>query len=145
MADFDMTVDGKKIKLSEKMATAQGSREKKIAVEVNGRIIRVMPHMLADVKKFGGSEQRRVIKEPPKELLSPLPLPKKLILPRTEPVKSEIIPAVKPEPASYPGDEVKVAIPPVDPLVVKPVIAPGVPTPKPAVKKAVRKPAAKKK
>lgn len=110
--------------------------EKKISVEINGKIVRIMPHMLADIKKFGGSEQRRVIKEPPKELLQPLP--KRLILPRTEPV-TEVIPA-----ATYPGDEVKAVIPPVDPLVVNPVIPPGITTPKPAVKKAVRKPAAKK-
>lgn len=139
-AYYEMSIDGKKTKLTEKMAAAQSTREKKIPVEVNGRIVRVMPHMLGDIKKFGGTEQHKVIKEPPKELLQVLP--KRIILPRMEvdpkpliieepEVKSEIEEETKPVETAYPGDEVKGSEP------VAEVKAP--------VKKAVKKSAAKKK
>lgn len=141
MADepyYEMSIDGKKSKLTEKMAAAQSTREKKIPVEVNGRIIRIMPHMLPDIKKFGGTEQRRVIKEPPKELLTPVPLVKKLILPRavqSEPLIEEVKPAEVIESA--------VAEYPAEPVVENPVTEPEQKT---VVKKpATRKPAAKKK
>jgi hypothetical protein len=74
--------------------------EKKITVEVNGRTIRIMPHMLNDALKFGANKIKKVIKNAPKELLT---IPKTEVLPemvitesivqpdvaQTEPVKGE--------------------------------------------------------
>lgn len=42
---------------------------KKIEIEVNGRTVRVMEHMLSDLEKFGASRVKRVIKEMPRELM----------------------------------------------------------------------------
>lgn len=51
--------------------------EKKIAVEVDGRTVYIMEHMLQDATRFGASVIKRQVKEPPKELT----LVKKTILP----------------------------------------------------------------
>lgn len=67
---------------------AKEIREKKVEVNIDGRIVRVMPHMVSDISKFGGSETRRVIKETPKELMHPLP--KKLLLSKVELPKEEL-------------------------------------------------------
>jgi hypothetical protein len=65
--------------------------EKKIEIDVDGRKIRIMPHMSDDLAKFGGTARVRILKEPPRELFI-TPLPKKIILPRTEIKPLEIIP-----------------------------------------------------
>ena len=60
--------------------------EKKIEVEINGRKVRIMPHMLSDAAKFGATQEKRIIKETPKELLkSPIKTP----LPEMEEVEPE--------------------------------------------------------
>jgi hypothetical protein len=84
----EMMIDGKLTKVSEKVLASRGMREKKVEVTIKGKKIRVMPHMLKDIAKFGGTETRRTIKEPPNELLT-ISSPKKLILPRKV---EEIIP-----------------------------------------------------
>ena len=57
--------------------------EKKIEiVNKNGKIIRIMPHMLDDFARFDITLKRPVIKDVPKELLN-IPM-KKTILPRME-------------------------------------------------------------
>ena len=54
--------------------------EKKVeAVTKEGRIIRVMPHMLADLSRFDVSVKRPAIRDTPKELLN---IPTKTILPK---------------------------------------------------------------
>jgi len=58
---------------------------KRVELEVNGKIIRVAEHMVADVLKFGATYTKRIIKEPPVEII--MPLPKKIIIPRTDNLK----------------------------------------------------------
>lgn len=52
--------------------------EKKIEVEIDGRIVRIMPHMLKDATKFGASTLKRQSRRVPDELLN---IPAKSILP----------------------------------------------------------------
>ena len=59
--------------------------EKRVELEVNGKIIRVVESMVADVLKFGATYTKRIIKEPPVEIM--MPLPKKIIIPRSEKLK----------------------------------------------------------
>jgi len=62
--------------------------EKKISVEVNGRLVRVMKHTMDDVILLGGSTINKVVKNPPKELtLKPI---KDEVLPEMVSTKSEI-------------------------------------------------------
>jgi hypothetical protein len=50
--------------------------EKKIELQTkDGRIIRVMPHMVKDFARFGATQTKRNIKEPPVELKKKPPLP----------------------------------------------------------------------
>jgi hypothetical protein len=98
---FDMMIDGKKVTVTEKTLKARTMRNKKVEVEVNGRIIRVPENMLHDLERFGVSQSKRVIKNPPKELLN-MPDPKTLIRPATlktvlPPEKKEIVPEVQKE------------------------------------------------
>jgi hypothetical protein len=67
---------------------AKEIREKKVEVNIDGRIVRVMPHMVGDMTKFGSTEPRKVVKEPPKELMHPLP--KRLLLTKAELPKEEL-------------------------------------------------------
>jgi hypothetical protein len=74
--------------------------EKRVEVEINGKILRVAEHMVPDLMKFGASVTKRTIKEPPKELLSMKP--KEIILPEPtvelEPVLNEVpAPELKPK------------------------------------------------
>ena len=66
--------------------------EKKVAVEVNGRIVRVMKHTMDDVILLGGSTVNKTVKNPPKELtLTAKPIiAKKENLPEMVTTKSEI-------------------------------------------------------
>ena len=57
-------------------------RGKKVEIEINGKKIRVMPHLLGDMAKFGATETRRTIKNPPRELLHMIPA--KVILPTVD-------------------------------------------------------------
>lgn len=54
--------------------------EKKIEVEIDGKRVRIMPHLLEDASMFGASTVKRVTKEPPKELSQ---MPVKKVLPPT--------------------------------------------------------------
>jgi hypothetical protein len=110
---YEMTIDGKKTVVSEKVLASRGMREKKVEVEVNGKIIRVSRHMVDDINRFGGALIKRPVKNTPSELLK-LPESKKIILLP----KQELTPEVVKEPVI---DEVK---PPVIPDVVKEVIPP---------------------
>lgn len=56
------------------------AKVKRIEVELKGRIVRIMPHMLEDSIRFGASQIRRTVKETPKELITiPASVPKELI------------------------------------------------------------------
>jgi hypothetical protein len=51
--------------------------EKKIKVQIGERTVRIMPHMMKDVEKFGATTEKRVLREVPKELIKSVnPLPK---------------------------------------------------------------------
>lgn len=55
---------------------------KKVELEVNGRIVRVMEHCVDDIIRFyGGTKVARTIKNTPKELLQ-VPQPKEIIMPK---------------------------------------------------------------
>lgn len=110
---FDMIIDGQKRTVSEKVLNARGMRERKVEVEINGKIIRVSEHMLSDIAKFGGTSTKRTVKNPPVELLQ---MPKKVILPVVKLEVKEIKPLPKEEKiildvtdsnvsaTAYPGD-----------------------------------------
>lgn len=70
--------------------------EKKIEVEIEGRKVRIMPHMLEDAGRFGATQTKRQIKEPPKELgeMKKIILPPDLKMPESE-VKADELPEVK--------------------------------------------------
>jgi hypothetical protein len=68
--------------------------EKKIEVVTKeGKIIRVMPHMVKDSEKFGVTRTKRTLKDVPKELIKvakivePDPLP---VMETTQPVKEVV-------------------------------------------------------
>ena len=113
---------------------AQELREKKIEVVVDGRTVRIMPHMIGDVTKFGASEPRKIIKEPPKELMQPL---KKIDLSKSE-VPKDISPLPKVELPREPEL-------PVEPL-NDPIVAPVIPvtSEKTEIKKVVKNKKSKK-
>lgn len=52
--------------------------EKKIEVEIDGKIVRIMPHLLEDAARFGASTLKRQSRKVPDELLN---IPAKPILP----------------------------------------------------------------
>lgn len=55
---------------------------KKVELEINGRIIRVMPHLVDDMIKFyGASKTKKPVKDTPVELLK---IPEKTIIPKKE-------------------------------------------------------------
>lgn len=60
--------------------------EKKIPVDVDGRTVYIMEHMLQDATRFGASVIKRQVKEPPKELT----LVKKEIVKTVLPPKLEV-------------------------------------------------------
>ena len=66
--------------------------EKKIEVEIDGRKVRIMPHMLKDAGRFGATQTKRQIKEPPKELgeMKKIILPPKLKIPEPEAKADEL-------------------------------------------------------
>lgn len=106
--------------------------EKKIEVEVGGRKVRVMEHMLDDIIKLGGVKTKKIIKDVPIELLkvpAKSPLPEMIITGKVKEVK------LTPEPAKF--------IEPVKEVVIEPVKT-VIPTfEKPARKTPVRSKAKK--
>jgi len=54
--------------------------DKKIEVEVDGRIIRCMPSMLEDMMRFGATKPKKIMKDVPIELLTPI----KMVKPKKE-------------------------------------------------------------
>jgi hypothetical protein len=72
--------------------------EKKVEVEINGKILRVPEHLVNDMAKFGATLTKRTIKNPPKELLN-MPEPRKVVLPPVEPPKLDL-------PDPYPAEPV---------------------------------------
>lgn len=50
--------------------------DKKIEVEVDGRIVRCMPDMLEDLMRFGATKPKKTIKDVPIELLTPIKMVK---------------------------------------------------------------------
>ena len=92
--------------------------EKKIEVEINGRKRLIPEHMLADYMKFGATQTKRAVKEPPRELLNAIK-PQEIITPKVvKPPELEKKPdIIKPEDA-YP--EPKEIVTP-DPLTEKKV------------------------
>ncbi len=87
----DMMIDGKKVTVSETRLKSMATKEKKVEMEINGKIVRVSEHMVPDLMRFGATQTKRSIKDPPKELLN-MPPPKKVILPsdKLEDKKEEI-------------------------------------------------------
>jgi len=77
--------------------------EKKIEVEIGGRKVRIMSHMLADAAKFGATQQARIVKETPRELIKAVKEP----LPQMKEVKQE----VKVEPLPPADDTLKTSVP----------------------------------
>ena len=72
--------------------------ERKIEVEIGGRKVRIMAHMLNDAMKFGATQEKKIIKETPKELLRPAkvisPLPQMVEVkpePKVEPLPTELL------------------------------------------------------
>ena len=66
--------------------------EKKIEVEINGRVRRIPAHMLEDMLRFGATETKRAIKQVPKELLK-FPDAKKIIFPEPKKIMLKEAPA----------------------------------------------------
>ena len=65
--------------------------ERKVSIEVNGRIVRVMKHTMDDVIMLGGTTLNKTVKNPPKELkLTPKTVIKGDNLPEMTTNKSEI-------------------------------------------------------
>jgi len=74
--------------------------EKKVTVEINGRQIRVMPHLVDDMVRFyGANKVKRVIKDVPKELLK---MPEKPVIGKVSEVKLDAKPEVKSESKNEP-------------------------------------------
>jgi hypothetical protein len=95
--------------------------EKKIEVEIDGKIVRIMPHMLEDASRFGASVIKRQTRKVPEELLN---IPKKEIL--------------KPDPnLAVPDPPLKTNEPVVDPLAGVKMVTTKEPE-KPARKKPVK-------
>jgi len=99
------------------------TKEKKVEVEINGKILRIPEHMLGDIMKFGATQTKRIVKNPPKELLV-MPLPKKLVLPRAE---------IKREYAELPNEPTEVIEP------IGPIEPPEPEKPEEEVKRTVKK------
>ena len=59
--------------------------DKKIELEVDGRIVRCMPSMLEDMMRFGATKPKKVMKDVPVELLTPI----KMVKPKEPPVESK--------------------------------------------------------
>lgn len=83
--------------------------EKKVEVEINGKILRVSEFILPDILKFGATLTKRTIKNPPPELLN---MPKTIILPKKkEEVKEpEVQTVAEPEPQIVKEPEPKTII-----------------------------------
>jgi hypothetical protein len=108
---YEMTIDGKKTVVSEKVLASRGMREKKVEVEINGKIVRVSRHMIDDINRFGGALIKRPVKNTPSELLK-FPEPAKIILLP----KQELTPEVKtPEVVKEPVEVIKEVLPPKKP------------------------------
>jgi hypothetical protein len=90
----EMMIDGKKTLVSEKILNSRIMREKKVEVEINGKKFRCPEHMMEDMMRFGASQTKRTIKNPPKEVLLMMEA-KKIILPVTEYPADEIVQEVK--------------------------------------------------
>lgn len=90
----DMMIDGKKVTVSETRLKSMATKEKKVELEINGKIVRASEHMVPDLMRFGATQTRRSIKDPPKELLN-MPPPKKVILPSDKLEDKEETPKVE--------------------------------------------------
>lgn len=67
----------------------------KVTVEINGRTFRVPRHMLEDLQRFGATQTKRVVKDPPPELSNMQP--RKIVVPKV--LKPEdALPEMKIEP-----------------------------------------------
>jgi len=58
--------------------------DKKIELEVDGRIVRCMPSMLEDMMRFGATKPKKIMKDVPVELLTPIKMIKE-----EHPIKSK--------------------------------------------------------
>ena len=106
---------------------------KRVELEVNGKIIRVAEHMVADVLKFGATYTKRIIKEPPVEII--MPLPKKIIIPRADNLKK--LEEIVKEPVVQPDIKEETVIAKTEPVIKSPVVKKVVSKRKP-VKKVKR-------
>ena len=62
--------------------------EKRVEVEINGKKLRVLEHLVPDMMKFGASLTKRSVKEPPRELLNLVP--KKVVIPAEKPIEKPV-------------------------------------------------------
>ena len=91
MEEFvEMMIDGKKVKVSKKTLESRSMKQKKVEVEINGKKFMVAEHMVPDMIKFGASQTKRTVKNPPKELLN-MPAPKTVILPENPVVEAPVL------------------------------------------------------
>lgn len=69
-----------------------------------GKIIKVMPHMVNDLLRFGATETKRILREPPKELLEKTVIPAKVpnLVLEPEPMKTNL-PEMEVKPKSKGG------------------------------------------
>ena len=92
--------------------------EKKIEVEINGRVRRIPAHMLEDMLRFGATETKRAIKQVPKELLK-FPDAKKIIVPEPKEIIKDV--SQFPEPKKIilkeaPAELIKDPLPEAEPI-----------------------------
>lgn len=90
-----------------------------VEIEINGRILNVMPHMVADYMRFGATQTKRKVVKVPDELIAKtvimpndklktlLQLPKEpeVTITKNEPVKPDLLQEIKSETIST--EEVK--------------------------------------
>jgi hypothetical protein len=73
----------------------------RVEIEINGKKLMVMPHMIPTYAKLGGRQTKRVVKETPRELLFPTDRLKTLLQIPKEPLPEMKI--TKIEPAKTPN------------------------------------------
>jgi hypothetical protein len=68
----------------------------RVEIDINGKRLMVMPHMIPDYIKLGARQTKRIIRETPKELLIPNDKLKKLLQIPKEPLPEMKITKIEP-------------------------------------------------
>lgn len=79
--------------------------EKRVEIEINGKVFKVPEHLVEDMQLFGASLTKRTIKAPPPELLNIKP--KAVILPKEDTAEAPTELNVKSKAVILPDKEVK--------------------------------------